>query len=73
MDGPKPNRGDWRRIANDTLGTCRLPAEIALKFGVPEEDVEHELALADVDTCRGCGWWMHSADLNDEDLCEECR
>jgi hypothetical protein len=64
-------------MARHAVGTAESPAVLAQRFDVDDEDVEEILADFNVETCPGCGWWVDSGELADEDggdqPCESCR
>ena len=54
------------RMARYAVGTADGPGELAERFDVDEDDVEEILADLNVETCPGCGWWVESGELADE-------
>jgi hypothetical protein len=52
----------WDRIADEACGTAAMPATLAERHDVPEDDVEHELGLREVQACPACGWWSKTDD-----------
>jgi hypothetical protein len=63
---------EWDTIGAKVVGTADSPSAIAQRFDVPEDDVEHELSLAGIETCPICGWWVAASEIRDEG-CEGCR
>jgi len=66
------------RVADDLLGTCRgLDDALQAEFGddVTLEEVPLDmLQLLDdcVMRCDGCGWWVETSEISDDNLCEQC-
>ncbi len=65
------------RIAQYAVGTADSPGDLAQRFDVDEEDVEEILGDFNVEPCPGCGWWVESGELadenGDEQHCVSCR
>lgn len=64
------DRRNWQAISDSVVGTTISVPDIAERFGVDEDDVEHELGLVRVQTCPVCGWWSHT--WHPDGVCEEC-
>lgn len=62
---------DWREIGAVVAGTTLGVPTIAERFGVPEDDVEHELGVVHVQACPACGWWSHTYDP--DGVCNDCK
>lgn len=64
---------DWAKIAQSTVGTADSEAAIADRHDVNVDDVVERLLDFNVETCPGCGWWVESHELADNDTCDGCR
>lgn len=62
----------WSRTADRAVGTAMSVEQLADESGLPEEDIEHELAANFfVQVCPGCGWWAKTQDP--DGFCEDCN
>ena len=69
---------NWVKYHEGVLGTCLSLVQIAVKYAIPEDEVEESLLDAGIEVCVGCGWWFEVSELvDDEDenegYCAECR
>ncbi len=68
---------DKKKLAGRLEGTCdsigSALEELDLDYEV--EEVEEALLDLNIELCRGCGWWMESCELEDDDdeICGYCH
>jgi hypothetical protein len=66
-------------IASAVEGTCMTVGAMVERYDldISDDDLEDELLTAGIECCPGCGWWMESCELVDEDgeagACDQCR
>lgn len=66
------------KLAAYLEGTCQsLEAAVEFLELDPNVDWEDEMLSANMEECRGCGWWHESGDLvhereRDTGFCEDC-
>lgn len=62
-----------QEAADELIGTCRTFSEA---MGADIEDMPR-VWLTEIDTlvmqCDQCGWWVDAHEVNDDQICEECR
>lgn len=69
----------WDKIYNYLEGTCNSPAQAVDYFDLKcsPEEVEEKMLDMGIEICPGCGWWVESGELVDENgevvFCENCR
>jgi len=70
---------DWNKVYQYLEGTCRTPQNAIDYFDLkctPEEVIDAMLDC-NLEMCPGCGWWVESSELIDENdnqvECENCR
>ncbi len=69
-DAPDPS---WWVIGEAVVGTTMAVPEIAERYQLDEEDVEHQLGLLHVEVCGECGWWCKDTLIDPEmPLCDDC-
>lgn len=65
------------QLACDLEGTCAsLETRLDELFGIELDDIPYDLLVAldeRVMLCECCGWWVESADIDDDSICSECR
>jgi len=69
------------RISEDLIGTCNTIESVMEILMIDEkhkEEVESRIEECDIELCNGCGWWVETYDLiNDENeqenTCSNCR
>lgn len=74
------SRAKINKVAETIEGTCRSLDDVVQEvFEDPElefTDLPQELleALDDMTMqCEGCGWWCETGDLDDDQVCGDCR
>jgi hypothetical protein len=70
-----------RQVAEIICGTCNRSLDDVLQevFGdesidMMDLDIELLRELDDItQECQGCNWWCETSELDDNQLCEDCR
>lgn len=68
-----------RKVADELCGTCKSADDVIEEHfgeGVTLTDLDM-LLLHELDDitmqCEGCGWWCETGELDDDQVCEDCR
>lgn len=69
-----------KEVADRLQGTCRSLDDVLQEVFDDENvdligvDIELLHELDDItQECQGCNWWFETSELNDEQLCGDCR
>lgn len=59
-------------VVHELQGTCKSLHEVLT------EDEEHDQAMLngiddEISLCDGCHWWCENAEMDDDNLCEDCK
>ena len=69
----------WDKVYSYLIDSCYTPSQAIEYFDLDctPEDVEEKMLDYGIEICPGCGWWVESGELVDDDgnliLCENCR
>lgn len=72
----KPTAEAMAGVAEELMGTCQCLDTVLGENGFDIDDVPIELlSLLDeqVMVCETCGWWCEPCELNEEQVCEDCK
>ena len=61
-------------VCHYLLGTCKAEYHAAEAFNMePEEVLDRIVECGEIECCEGCNWWFEVCELDEDNLCADCR